>query len=307
VSEHPLVSVIVPAFDAERLVSALLDSLLAQTYPRDRVQIIIADNGSRDATVERARTRPATVVIENRRRSSYAARNLGLREARGEIMAFTDVDCIADPCWIERGVAAMAATGADLVAGRIRFVLSDPPTGAEAYDALVHMDNESLVRRQGTAVTANLFVRRAVFGALGEFPVVESGGDALFTRRAVAEGFRLEYCEGAIVDHPARRLGEMLRKSWRVGTAYRLKRQGSASSPAVLALARALIPPTPGYLRRLILRRGNERMNSVVIRLGAVAWLYGLTWALSACVSMFRRAGDTAPGDSPPAEGHRGH
>lgn len=289
--ELPFATIVVPALNAQESVIRLLDSLLQLSYPADRIEIILADNGSRDQTRLIASRYPVTVVVEDQIRGSYAARNKALSQARGEVLAFTDVDCVVDPLWLTRGVAAMEREGADLVAGRIVFMLPDPPTGAEAYDALVHMDNEALVTRQQTAVTANLLVRARVFASIGPFPVQCSGGDSIFTARAVREGFRLVYAADAIVRHPARGLREMLGKSWRVGTGFWQKRRdaGRSRADAAATIAKALVPPSLGYIRRLIERRGTPSMTGVIPRIWAAAYAHALIWSLSALLSLIRR------------------
>src|SRR4051794_21634078 len=93
-------SVIVPVKDGARSIPVLLDSLAAQTLARDRFEVIVVDNASRDGTGDVARERGATVVEEpvaNRSR----ARNRGAREARADRFAFIDDDCVAAPGWLE--------------------------------------------------------------------------------------------------------------------------------------------------------------------------------------------------------------
>jgi glycosyltransferase involved in cell wall biosynthesis len=282
------VSVIVPVFNSEHTVVPLLESLRNLEYPPELLEVIIVDNGSTDGTLALLEKSSFAVDTETRYRSSYAARNRGIGRARGDILAFTDADCTVDPHWVIEGVAALERENADLAGGDVQFLLSAPPRGAEAYDALVHMNNRILVARQGTAVTANLFVRRRVFDAMGLFPVRRSGGDGMFTGAAVRAGHRLIFAPDAIVHHPARRLGELLRKSWRVGTGYREKqrRAGRRAGESWRTIAAAWVPPTPNYIRRLIEERGTVSMMPLVTRIAAVAWLYGAVWSVSAALSL---------------------
>jgi glycosyltransferase involved in cell wall biosynthesis len=105
--------VIVPVLNDARGIEACVNALLRQTYPSDRYEIIVADNGSTDGTrgvVERLRAGAGSrllLVVEDGVRSSYAARNLALGAASGQIVAFTDADCSPAASWLERGVHAL--------------------------------------------------------------------------------------------------------------------------------------------------------------------------------------------------------
>ena len=193
----------VPVLDGEDQLPRLLDALAAQSGAPP-FEVIVVDNGSRDATIATARAHPIGArVVEEPRRGSYAARNAGIAAARGAILAFTDADCTPSPRWLAAGVDALAH--ADLVGGAIRQVCSASPTVWEAYDAATYLDQASLVADQGAAATANLFVRRSVFEAVGGFDArLRSSGDVELTRRAVASGLRIAYAPDSVVDHATR-------------------------------------------------------------------------------------------------------
>jgi glycosyltransferase involved in cell wall biosynthesis len=95
-----MISIVIPAYNAEKTIAACLDSLLAQAEPRDEYDIIVVDDGSTDATCEIAQARGVWVLTQANRGAS-AARNLGAQNARGEIVLFIDADCVADSRWIE--------------------------------------------------------------------------------------------------------------------------------------------------------------------------------------------------------------
>src|SRR5205823_6291281 len=114
----PMVSVIVPAFNAERTIGDCLAALVGQDYPRERLEIIAVDNRSTDRTAAVMCAYPVRVVAERRVQSSYAARNAGLAEARGAILCFTDADCLPDTGWVRALVAGLADDDAGGAAGR---------------------------------------------------------------------------------------------------------------------------------------------------------------------------------------------
>ena len=110
------VSIIVPVHNGEETLPALLSAFGRLDYPPDRLEIIIVDNNSTDRTPELVRDSGFILLSETQVQSSYAARNLGLYQARGKFLAFTDADCEPDPGWLARGIASLG--DADLVAGR---------------------------------------------------------------------------------------------------------------------------------------------------------------------------------------------
>ena len=105
VDDWPFVSIIVPVYNGGRTIDALLSSLLALDYPADRHEILIVDNKSTDDTRERIQRYPVTLLEETEIQSSYAARNRGIEAAKGEILAFTDADCVVEPTWLKRLLA----------------------------------------------------------------------------------------------------------------------------------------------------------------------------------------------------------
>ncbi len=95
VDTYPTVSVIIPVHNGEKTIGRCLSAILDQRYPSDRMEVIVVDNGSHDATPRIAKEHPVRYVHEARIGVS-AARNTGIRHARGEILLFMDADCIAD-------------------------------------------------------------------------------------------------------------------------------------------------------------------------------------------------------------------
>jgi glycosyltransferase involved in cell wall biosynthesis len=174
---HPFISVIIPVLDNEEGLRSLLEALSKQSYNRERFEVIVADNGSSDSTpnvVEQAKwdLAPAELklVFERDTLSSYAARNKGLDAACGEIIAFTDSDCLPAAEWIERGVAALLAENRDMAAGRIEMTFRPGgPNVWEYIDAARKLNQRMYVEDAGFGATANLFVRRSAIDCGGVF------------------------------------------------------------------------------------------------------------------------------------------
>lgn len=285
------VSVIVPVLNGEETIAALLDSLLALDHPRDRLQILIADNGSTDRTREVVARYPVALLEETEVRSSYAARNRALAAATGEVIAFTDADCRVAPTWVTEGLRAMAATGAPLVGGRVQFEFSADRTTAELFDSLTNMNTRHTIASAGYAATANLFVRAKLFETLGGFDSsVASGGDVQWTQRAVRAGHALAYADAAVVLHPARRLPEVLAKNLRVGSGLiPLFRRAGRSMPYIAAQAlRRALPPRVSRICALAREDGVEELQRWSPRLFAVAYATNLANLAGMCSCLAR-------------------
>ena len=270
------VSVIVPVKNGAKTINQLLEALQKQNYPKEKTQIIVVDNGSRDQTVEIVRKYPVVLEKEQKMASSYAARNKGLSVARGEIIAFTDADCVPDPNWISEGVQALNTSQADLAGGGIEFIFSEKKTTAEIFDSLNSLRNDSFIQNKMGAVTANLFVRKKVFEKLGMFPAVLSGGDIYWTGQAMRKGFSLIYAPAAVIHHPARDLKGVLRKSWFCGTGIfpTLKQKGWWPLRVLYLSARLLIPiPNRAILKSLFSGKNFPDVKGRRTQLWGVAYL----------------------------------
>jgi GT2 family glycosyltransferase len=134
-------------------------------------------------------------------------------------VAFTDADCLPRPEWLERGLATMKETGADLVAGRV--IMTAGTSAASRQDSFTYL-NQELQVAHGMAATANLLVRGGVFDEVGRFrSELRSGGDSEFVARCVAAGLQLVYSPEAVVEHPPREtVRAVVKKAWRIGTGH---------------------------------------------------------------------------------------
>lgn len=267
---QPRVTVIVPVRDDAAGLQRLLARLAAQTLPAKQRELIVVDDASRDDAVGAVAERAGARVLRlERAGGSYAARNAALARADGDVLAFTDADCLPRPDWLERGLAALES--ADLVAGHVEMLLSPRPTTAELIDLARHLHQERNVAA-GFGATANLLVRRVALDRLGGFEErVRSGGDHELGRRATAAGLRLVYAADAVVEHPARRSGRaVMRKSLRLA---RSRAAFARLANPHLGSKRAIWPRPGAWLPNALLGRsevyGIERVQAAIGPLGA--------------------------------------
>lgn len=120
--ELPRVSLIVAAYDEEEVIAGKVANALALDYPRDRLEVIVASDGSADATAERAREAGADLVLELPRGGKLASQNAAAARASGAVLAFSDANSTWQPDALRQLVAPFADTGVAYVCGRVRFL-----------------------------------------------------------------------------------------------------------------------------------------------------------------------------------------
>jgi cellulose synthase/poly-beta-1,6-N-acetylglucosamine synthase-like glycosyltransferase len=118
----PRVTLIVPAYDEEEVIAAKVADALALDYPRERLQIIVASDGSADATAERAGAAGADLVLELPPGGKVAALNAAAERASGELLAFSDANSAWAPDALRRLVEPFADPAVGYVCGQVRFV-----------------------------------------------------------------------------------------------------------------------------------------------------------------------------------------
>ena len=106
---YPRVSVVVCSYNAERTMAPCLASLETLDYPD--CEVVVVNDGSTDTTLEIAKQFPYCRIISQENKGLSAARNVGAEAATGEIVAYTDSDCVADPDWLTYLVAKMEQNG----------------------------------------------------------------------------------------------------------------------------------------------------------------------------------------------------
>jgi len=183
----PRISVVVPFHDSEAFIQDCVTALLAQRYPRDRFEIVVIDNNSRDQSAAIVRRYPDVRLLSESTPGSYAARNRGVRESSGEIIAFTDSDCAPDPGWLESIAAALAAPEVCVVQGRQRFAFESPGLSMMAdYETAKAAYTFSSGRKEiYYGYTNNMAVRRSAFDKTGPFDEWMRGADVIFVQRAI--------------------------------------------------------------------------------------------------------------------------
>ncbi len=133
---RPFVSIAIPCRNETAYIAGCLDSILASDYPRDRLEILVADGRSDDGTREilcrYAAEHPYITVLDNPQLSTPAALNVAIRSAAGSVVIRMDAHVIYPPDYVSQLVAALEETNADNVGGVLETVPADDTPTARA-------------------------------------------------------------------------------------------------------------------------------------------------------------------------------
>lgn len=259
-SALPFVSVIVPTYRRPAALARCLEHLARADYPKDRYEVVVVDDGGEmDLAGVCAQFQDSLAVRLERQANggAAAARNLGAAAARGDVLLFTDDDCLVQAGWIRALVDATRQSPDALVGGRTLNALATNPF-ATASQLLV---NRLCTPRNGDGPTFvngnNLATSRAAFESAGGFDATfrtSAGEDRELSARFQGLGRPLAFSPDAVVEH-ANPLtwGAFIRQHLNFGrAAFRLRLHPSprAEAPAfgspAFYLGLLLIPVEPG-------------------------------------------------------------
>ena len=174
-TEFPAVSIVIPVMNRADELRRCLTSLSQLTYPYDKRQIIVVDDGSSDNSPDVAREFGALLVLSGGvGRGPAAARNVGASVADGEILAFIDSDCSASPDWLCQLIPAFNDSAMAAVGGQVDGMCTE--SAVDRYEAVMSSLSISSRERVGSIGTdtfylpsCNLLVRRSAFTSVGGF------------------------------------------------------------------------------------------------------------------------------------------
>lgn len=189
-------------------------------------EVLVIDNGpTASIEAELGCDYPNVLFLWEAKSGSYYARNKGIRLARGEIIAFTDADCIPDRRWLEVGVRSFSIDPKlAYVAGQIRLQFPQGnikwPVGV--FEQLSAFRQKHYLEKSHFGATANVMVRRkAIEDEVGWFDdEADRRDDTQWGQAVFQQGLKQAYLEDAIVEHPSRSLVEILRKHRRIRGRY---------------------------------------------------------------------------------------
>ena len=254
--DYPKVSVIIPVRDQPEDIAECLQSLTQLNYPEDRLEVLVVDDGSLHSLA--GVTEPFKVNLIRLAESQGAAegRNIGARNARGDILAFLDADCIAEKDWLRELIPFFQAEGVGAAGGFVAGYYRERYLDRyEEVASPLNMGQRLIFELDDRSTfyvpTCNLLVDRHVFNETGGFKRgLHLGEDVDFCWRMRRLGYNLLYVPSGRVAHKhRRRLPEMLKRRSQYGTSeaglYRAhpdkRKRLPVSIPAVLSLVALLL------------------------------------------------------------------
>ena len=203
IHDNPFVSVVIPTYNRKAALKECIDSLITQSYPE--YEIIIVDDGSTDGTTrllgEYSRNNPMVKYFHQENRGPGAARNLGIKNSKGDIICFTDDDCIADKDLIKNLVEVYTDKNVGGVGGKVSDYKIK--TIIERYSRDRNLLNQEIFFNP--VITANISYTREAMQKVGYFD--ESfifSEDVDLSIRVRLKGFEIKYTPQAIIYHKHR-------------------------------------------------------------------------------------------------------
>jgi len=196
-------SVVVPAHNASATIEGCLQALARQSLPPSEYEVIVVDDGSSDSTRERVTQYGAKLLTQDHH-GPAVARNLGATQARGEIVLFTDADCIPASDWIE---AMLTPFKDDQIAGAKGIYRTHQKELVARFVQLEYEDKYDLMRKEryiDFIDTYSAAYRKEVFNDNGGFDPAfprASGEDVEFSYRLAERGHKMVFVPQAIVNH----------------------------------------------------------------------------------------------------------
>jgi GT2 family glycosyltransferase len=260
----PLVSIVIPTYARPERLRDCLAALARQTMPADAFEVVVVDDGSPQPVVPPEVATPASPIIRIIRQPNAgpsAARNRGVREAGGELVAFTDDDCRPTPTWLESLVSAHQQC-TDALVGGITFNGLTDDVFATTSQMIIDLVYEHFNRDHTAAyflTSNNILCSRAAYSELGGFDTTffrAGAEDRDFCDRWRASGRPLRLVPEATLEHRhAQNLRQFLGLHYRYGRgAYiyqaKRRRRGTGTMQADMHFHSSLIRQLPRHLRQ---------------------------------------------------------
>jgi len=246
------ISVIIPVYNDPRGLRTTVESVINQKHAN--FELIIVDNNSVDDTgnvaeyYEEQYPDYISVYYERDVQSSYAARNCGIRNSKGEVLCFIDADMSAEPEWLfklndrfKNKEVQYSGSNVNIYSEGLDETLSG------IYNKRSGFPVERYVSDHNFAPTCCLSVRKSVFDEVGLFNSdLISGGDWEFGNRVSENGITQHYFPNIVLNHPARtNLASLMSKYKRVGVGHQQMNQLGIKQYRSLAHPIHYLPPHP--------------------------------------------------------------
>ena len=219
---NTLISVIIPTHNSQYTIENCLRSLKSQSYPREKYEIIVIDDGSTDRTVEISKNNGADKVIQIHSCFQGEARNIGVKNSSGEILAFIDSDCEAVDGWlsiIEKELANNQAIGGPVLNG-------NPHSLVAWADYLMEFSVFSEYKKRSVVVYVpgcNQICRKNDFIQTGGYPEYRISEDVVLSQSLKKNGVKIIFVPELKIRHLCRTKLEKFLANQKVLGAFSVK------------------------------------------------------------------------------------
>lgn len=196
------ISVVLAAYNSDKTISATIEALLAQSWQGDSLEIIVVDDGSTDQTANVTKNYPIK-YLHQENKGPAAARNYGWKSARGEIICFTDSDCVPEKEWVSKIIKEYTSDDIAGVGGSYDIVNSDNLLARCVHEEIIqrHMKSPRQVNYLGGF---NVSYRRSVLEEVCGFDesyTEASGEDNELAYKIAKRGYNLIFNKDIKVGH----------------------------------------------------------------------------------------------------------
>lgn len=229
-----IISVVIPHYQDIKRLLVLLESLEGQSLEKENWEVIVVNN---DPELPLVLPKDFSVpyplqILEEKKPGSYVARNKGIAEAKGQIIAFTDSDCLPDKDWLKNALEMFSQDykkEIGILTGPVPLFFKKPKclTDAEIYEKYTGFTTE-VYANEGHAITANWFSYKSSLEEFGCFnEELKSNGDSELSGK-ISQKYIIIYRDNILVRHPARhQTSDLVNKYQRLlGGTYTRRFQG---------------------------------------------------------------------------------
>jgi glycosyltransferase involved in cell wall biosynthesis len=201
--DKPLVSIVIPAFNAQRTIGLTLKALSAQTYLGPK-EIIVVDDGSSDETARLIKSFPNVSYIYQSNQGPAAARNRGFQVSQGTFVFFTDSDCIPEPLWIEKCLEGFIDEKIGVVCGSYGIANPQHLLARCIHAEILYRHYHLMPDFPKAFGSYNFCARREVFSDVKGFNITyrnASGEDNDLSYKILQSGKTIYFARHAVVAH----------------------------------------------------------------------------------------------------------
>lgn len=185
-TDQPYVSIVVLTFNSQITIRICLDAIFSLDYPPEKLEVIVVDNGSTDATAKILKDFKIKNFLKPEARISEL-RNFGARETKGQVLGFIDSDCQIEPDWIRNALAHLASPEIGIVGCNY-----DIPNNAHWIEKSWNTNRNRKAQEVSFVPAGNMIIRRALFEEIGGFDeTLETGEDTDLCARIKENGYKV--------------------------------------------------------------------------------------------------------------------